>query len=91
MLTFIQLLEDLADAGRTIRMPASEVDRLVNRFGDRVRQMGRTRVRTAVWKFRLAPYTKRRSSLESTHSRRPWKSSKRNNSPRRSRPLRQLP
>jgi hypothetical protein len=41
MLTFIQLLEDLADTGRTIRVPASDVDRLVNRFGDRVRQMGR--------------------------------------------------
>jgi len=41
MLTFIQLLEDLADTGRTIRIPASEVDRLVDRFGARVRQMGR--------------------------------------------------
>lgn len=41
MLTFIQLLEDLADTGRTIRIPASEVDRLVDRFGDRVRHMGR--------------------------------------------------
>jgi hypothetical protein len=41
MLTFIQLLEDLADTGRTITIPASEVDRLVDRFGGRVRQMGR--------------------------------------------------
>jgi hypothetical protein len=41
MLTFIQLLEDLADTGRTIRIPESDLDRLVDRFGDRVRQMGR--------------------------------------------------
>jgi len=41
MLTFIELVEDLADTGRTIRIPASEVDRLVGRFGGRVRQMGR--------------------------------------------------
>jgi hypothetical protein len=41
MLTFIQLLEDLADTGRSIRIPASDVDRLVDRFGGRVREMGR--------------------------------------------------
>ena len=35
--TFIQYLEELADAERTITMPANEVNRLVDHFGDRVR------------------------------------------------------
>jgi hypothetical protein len=42
--TLIQLLEDLSDYERTIKIPAAEVDRLVNRFGDRIRLMGRWNV-----------------------------------------------
>jgi hypothetical protein len=41
MPTFIQLLEELAEAEQTITIPAGEVEQLVSRFGDRVRQMGR--------------------------------------------------
>ena len=41
MVTLTQFLEDLADTERTIRVPPDEVERLVSRFGDRVRLMGR--------------------------------------------------
>jgi hypothetical protein len=41
MSTFIHYLEELADAGRAITIPANELRRLVDRFGDRVRRMGR--------------------------------------------------
>ena len=41
MTTFIQYLEELADAERVITIPADELDLLVGRFGDRVRHMGR--------------------------------------------------
>jgi len=34
-------LEELADTERAITIPANEVERLVERFGDRVRRMGR--------------------------------------------------
>jgi len=40
-LTLIQFLEELADTERAITIPANEVERLVERFGDRVRRMGR--------------------------------------------------
>jgi len=40
-LTFIQFLEELAGADRAVTVPAGEVERLVGRFGGRVRQMGR--------------------------------------------------
>jgi len=39
--TFIQILEEMADARSIVSIPAAEVDRLVHRFGDRVRLMGR--------------------------------------------------
>jgi hypothetical protein len=41
METFVQFLEELADSKKTISISASEVSRLVDRFGDRVRLMGR--------------------------------------------------
>ena len=41
VLTLIQYLEELTDAERVITVPADEVERLVHRFGDRVRAMGR--------------------------------------------------
>jgi hypothetical protein len=41
ILTLIQFLEDLADTKRSITIPANEVERLVERFGNRVRRMGR--------------------------------------------------
>src|SRR5213593_3936254 len=41
MPTFIQLLEELAQAEQTLTIPAGEVERLASRFGDRVRHMGR--------------------------------------------------
>ncbi|HTS49235.1 MAG TPA: hypothetical protein VMH05_14890 [Bryobacteraceae bacterium] len=41
MPTFIQILEEMADARSIVSIPAAEVDRLVHRFGDRVRLMGR--------------------------------------------------
>ena len=40
-MTLIQFLEELADTERAITIPANEVERLVERFGDRVRRMGR--------------------------------------------------
>ncbi len=40
MSTLIDYLEELADSDRVITVPADEVDRLAERFGDRVRQMG---------------------------------------------------
>jgi len=42
--TLIQVLEDLSDYERPIKIPAAEVDRLVSCFGDRVRRMGRWNV-----------------------------------------------
>jgi hypothetical protein len=39
--TFIQILEEMTDARPIISIPSAEVDRLVYRFGDRVRLMGR--------------------------------------------------
>ena len=39
--TLTQFLEELADIERTITVPSDEVERLVGRFGDRVRLMGR--------------------------------------------------
>jgi hypothetical protein len=44
--TFIELLEEIATAKPVISIPPAEVDRLVGRFGDRVRQMGRWNVST---------------------------------------------
>jgi hypothetical protein len=44
--TFIELLEETATAKPVISIPADEVDRLVQRFGSRVRQMGRWNVST---------------------------------------------
>jgi hypothetical protein len=44
--TFIELLEEIATAKPVISIPADEVDRLVQRFGSRVRQMGRWNVST---------------------------------------------
>src|SRR5439155_20757418 len=41
MPTFIQILEELAEAEQTISIPSDEVERMVNRFGDQVRHMGR--------------------------------------------------
>ena len=41
ILTLIQYLEELADTERAIAIPANEMERLVERFGDRVRRMGR--------------------------------------------------
>ncbi len=41
MPTFIQFLEELTDTERAITIPANELDRLAERFGDRVRLMGR--------------------------------------------------
>src|SRR5712692_6507411 len=41
MATRTQFLEELADVERTITVPPDEVERLVGRFGDRVRLMGR--------------------------------------------------
>ena len=43
MLTFIQYLEELV-AEQAVKIPADELDLLVARFGDRVRQMGRWNV-----------------------------------------------
>ena len=43
-MTLIQLLEELADTERAITIPANEVEHLVERFGDRVRRMGRWNV-----------------------------------------------
>ena len=40
MATLIQFLEVLANGEPAITVPAEEVERLVARFGDRVRQMG---------------------------------------------------
>lgn len=42
-LTFIQYLEELV-AEQAVKIPADELDLLVARFGDRVRQMGRWNV-----------------------------------------------
>jgi len=42
--TLIQLLEELSDYERPFKIPAAEVDRLVNLFGDRIRRMGRWNV-----------------------------------------------
>jgi hypothetical protein len=39
--TFIELLEEIAGARPAITIPSAEVERLVERFGARVRQMGR--------------------------------------------------
>ena len=41
MPTFIQILEEMADAKPVISIPAAEVDRLVRCFGDRVPSLGR--------------------------------------------------
>jgi hypothetical protein len=41
MATFTQFLEELTDVERTITVPPNEVERLVSRFGARVRLMGR--------------------------------------------------
>jgi len=39
--TFIEILEEIASAKPVISIPRDEVDRLVRRFGNRVRLMGR--------------------------------------------------
>jgi len=39
--TFVELLEEIAGAEQVISISPGEVDSLVQRFGDRVRQMGR--------------------------------------------------
>jgi hypothetical protein len=44
--TFIEILEEIASARPAISVPPPEVDRLVQRFGDRVRLMGRWNVST---------------------------------------------
>ena len=41
MVTLTQFLEELANAEQAITVPPDEVERLVSRFGDRVRLMGR--------------------------------------------------
>ena len=41
MLSFVQYLEELAGSSQVLTLPGSEVDGLVDRFGDQVRQMGR--------------------------------------------------
>lgn len=41
MASLTEFLEELADVERTINVPPEEVERLVGRFGDRVRLMGR--------------------------------------------------
>ncbi len=46
MPTFIEILEEIASAKPAISIPAAEVERLVRRFGDRVRLMGRWNVST---------------------------------------------
>ena len=46
MATFIEILEEIAGASPVISIPLPDVDRLVHRFGDRVRQMGRWNVST---------------------------------------------
>jgi hypothetical protein len=40
VLTFIGFLEDLERSGQTVVIPGDEVERLVKRFGSRIRQMG---------------------------------------------------
>lgn len=40
MLTFVEFLADLDRSGQTIVIPREDVERLVARFGPRVRQMG---------------------------------------------------
>ena len=46
MPTFIELLEEIAGTRPVISIPPAEVDRLVGRYGHRVRQMGRWNVST---------------------------------------------
>ena len=41
MPTFMQCLEEFADTGSSIAIPEFEVEQMINRFGTRVRQMGR--------------------------------------------------
>lgn len=43
-MTLIQYLEELTDTERAITVPANEVEALVDRFGNRVRAMGRWNV-----------------------------------------------
>jgi hypothetical protein len=65
MLTFVQFLEELADSKKTISIPAGEVSRLVDRFGDRVRlRADGTRAPTAVSMSRSAPSGKPQQNLE---------------------------
>jgi len=44
--TFIEILEEIAVTKPVISIPSAEVERLVRRFGDRVRLMGRWNVST---------------------------------------------
>jgi hypothetical protein len=44
--TFIELLEEIADAKPVISIPSDDVERLARRFGARARQMGRWNVST---------------------------------------------
>ena len=46
MATFIEILEEIAGSTPVISIPSPDVDRLVHRFGGRVRQMGRWNVST---------------------------------------------
>lgn len=39
-MTFLQFLEEMATSSQTLTVSADEVDRLVRKFGDRVRKMG---------------------------------------------------
>jgi hypothetical protein len=40
MLTFIEFLEELERNHQTVTLPAAELERLVQKFGPRIRQMG---------------------------------------------------
>ena len=46
MPTFVEFLEEIAGAEQVISISPAELDSLVRRFGDRVRQMGRWNVST---------------------------------------------
>ena len=46
MPTFIEILEEIADSQPVISISASDLEHLVQRFGSRVRQMGRWNVST---------------------------------------------
>lgn len=51
MLTFIQLLEELEASNQSVQIPADEVERLVSRFGAKVRAMGSWNQAGCDWTF----------------------------------------